>query len=76
MSRNHKLNSHHQKIVHHRYEYDKNGEIVGYYTDLVIPKIIKSDIGFQLIFGFTYPKETPNMTSGVREHSLNQTDNG
>ena len=35
-----------------------------------IPKIINSDIGFQLMFGFDSPVSPPHTSNGLNEYSL------
>jgi len=48
----------HQKIVKTKYIYNKDGECIGHKRIWNIPKIITSDVNFQLHFGFGYPSNT------------------
>ena len=47
--------SKHQKIVKSKYVYDQDGNYISHKKIWNIPKIITSDVTFQLHFGFTYP---------------------
>jgi len=70
MAENEKVyKSKHQTIVRSEYVYDENGEIIDKKLVWDIPKFITSDVTFQLLMGFPYPKDLH--TSGRIEQSYN-----
>lgn len=68
-------NGHHQNVLKTIKFVDKNGEYAEK-TEIKVPKVINSDIGFQLMFGFHYPFEKVNNYigkdpyHGIPEHLL------
>jgi len=68
MAENEKVyKSKHQTIVRSEYVYDENGEIIDKKLIWDIPEFITSDVTFQLLMGFPYPKDLH--TSGRIEQS-------
>jgi|TARA_R100000084_G_C4544330_1_gene97093 hypothetical protein len=64
-------NGHHQNILRTRDIYDEAGEYVTTEKWLEIPKIINSDISFQLMFGMTFPYEKSNERVIMEEQNVN-----
>ena len=62
--------SKHQKIVSSKYIYNKDGTYKGYEKIWNIPKIITSDVTFQLHFGFTYPNDNFRIKKVGQTYSL------
>ena len=62
-----------QKIVNLDHVYDKEGEYLHTIKTLTIPKIINSDISFELMFGFSYPIERTAPEAGLKEVTINHT---
>ena len=50
---------------------EKNGEPV---KEIKIPKIINTDISFEMIFGFTMPKQNKPNTYIAQEYAVNLKD--
>jgi hypothetical protein len=62
--------SKHQSIIDEIDVYDENGEYLRTEKRWNMPKFITSDVQFQLIFGFKYPKENWRTPQIGQSHHL------
>jgi len=62
--------SKHQKIVSSKYIYNKDGTYKDCEKTWNIPKVITSDVTFQLHFGFTYPNDNFRIKRVGQTYSL------
>lgn len=52
-----------QKIVY----YNKSGDLES--KKIILPKIINTDISFQLQFGISHPKDIKSSSSSIKEYA-------
>ena len=62
--------SKHQTIVKSVYVYNENGEIIDKKLIWDMPKFITSDVEFQLLMGFPYPKDLHTSGGTGQSYSL------